>query len=147
MPPALLGCKHCVPDGVRSSIPKSQPVEIELLLADPQEQFDPRVILAVLKRLNPSIGPITAMVLFGVSRQNSASAFISRTARCDAAWPSNVTVRGLDPCPVIAVRKNAMARQRHAWGLRRKPTVLPSVNRSVQINSLAADPYTSPLNC
>jgi hypothetical protein len=63
------------------------------------------VIAAVLNHLNPSIGPMRSFTprwscsirllrYFDdrsfVSANNRPSAFISRTARCDAAYPSNV---------------------------------------------------------
>jgi hypothetical protein len=39
---ALLGCQDCIPDSRRTLIPKTQPTEVELPLADAQQQFDPR---------------------------------------------------------------------------------------------------------
>ena len=70
------------------------------------------VAAAVLNHLNPSIGPMRSFTprwscsirLFRyfdersfVSAASWPAVFISRTARCDAAYPSNVIVRGVDP--------------------------------------------------
>ena len=41
------------------------------------------------------------------------SFFISRTARCDAAKPSNVMVRVGRPLTLMALRKNAFSLRRH----------------------------------
>jgi hypothetical protein len=102
--PALLRCQHRIPDGGRSSVFDAQPAEVELFLMDPAKQFD----AGYDNRRGPE--PLeaehwtdaqldAAVVLLDhdrsfVSAASSPTAFISRTARCDAAYPSNVICGG-----------------------------------------------------
>jgi len=66
---------------------------------------------------------------------NWPSVFISRAARCDAAQPFYVMVRGVDPWLLMALRKNALAAPTSRLPLSRKSTVLP-------VRSTAGHSYT-----
>jgi hypothetical protein len=105
------------------------------------------VIEAALKRLKPSIGPVRAfsprwscsIKLFKyfderrfVSAGNKPSSFISRTARWEAAYSSNVIVRGEDPWRLIALLKNALAAATSRRRLRWKSTVWPDLSTARQ---------------
>jgi hypothetical protein len=113
------------------------------------------VIAAVSNRLNPSIGPMRdftprsscSIRLFRyfdernfVSDGSCPPACISRTARCDAAYPSNVMVRGGAPCTLIALQKNALVAVTSRLILSRRSTVFPSRSTArAQIGPFAAD--------